>query len=177
MGSQGSRSVPERSEAERSEAAGPEPTQPNWIQTNLATKISTSTSKFSTITANNRRGNERVNNILAKQRLILRFCGKTSLFWGKISHLWLYDWLYRSPKKVASTKWRGTKPAQLGGVTSGCPINFTLVVSRFRFLKLKTRTRKNTRNKRKINILPLWPLDPRTLWTVNWANKIWKKPS
>ncbi len=25
-------------EAERSEAAGPEPTQPNWIQTNLATK-------------------------------------------------------------------------------------------------------------------------------------------
>ncbi len=29
---------PERSEAERSEAAGPEPTQPNWIQTNLATK-------------------------------------------------------------------------------------------------------------------------------------------
>ncbi len=27
-----------RPEAERSEAAGPEPTQPNWIQTNLATK-------------------------------------------------------------------------------------------------------------------------------------------
>ncbi|MCP3663299.1 MAG: hypothetical protein GY696_12530 [Gammaproteobacteria bacterium] len=29
MGSEGSRSEPERPEAERSEAAGPEPTQPN----------------------------------------------------------------------------------------------------------------------------------------------------
>ncbi|MCP3665562.1 MAG: hypothetical protein GY696_24205 [Gammaproteobacteria bacterium] len=38
VGSEGSRSKPERPEAERSEAAGPEPTQPNWIQTNLATK-------------------------------------------------------------------------------------------------------------------------------------------
>ncbi|MCP3664807.1 MAG: hypothetical protein GY696_20325 [Gammaproteobacteria bacterium] len=38
VGSEGSRSEPERFEAERSEAAGPEPTQPNWIQTNLATK-------------------------------------------------------------------------------------------------------------------------------------------
>ncbi|MCP3667114.1 MAG: hypothetical protein GY696_32260 [Gammaproteobacteria bacterium] len=36
MGSEGSRSEPERPEG--SEAAGPEPTQPNWIQTNLATK-------------------------------------------------------------------------------------------------------------------------------------------
>ncbi|MCP3664248.1 MAG: hypothetical protein GY696_17450, partial [Gammaproteobacteria bacterium] len=34
VGSEGSRSGPERPEAERSEAAGPEPTQPNWIQTN-----------------------------------------------------------------------------------------------------------------------------------------------
>ncbi len=38
VGSEVSRSEPERPEAERSAGAGPEPTQPNWIQTNLATK-------------------------------------------------------------------------------------------------------------------------------------------
>ncbi len=33
-----SRSEPERSKGERQRSRGPQPTEPNWIQTNLATK-------------------------------------------------------------------------------------------------------------------------------------------
>ncbi len=39
----------------------------------------------------------------------------------------------------------------------------------FQFQKSKTRTGKNPRKKGKINILPLWPLDPRTQWAKIFA--------